>query len=85
MSESALQPDDYRNLAESLPQLAWIAEADGAIIWYNQRWYDYTGTTLETMQGWGWRTSTTPTTSIGSSRASAAPSPAASRGRIRFP
>ncbi|KMO18303.1 hybrid sensor histidine kinase/response regulator [Methylobacterium indicum] len=56
MSESALRPDDYRNLAESLPQLAWIAEADGSIIWYNQRWYDYTGTTLETMRGWGWRT-----------------------------
>lgn len=28
---------DYRNLAETLPQLAWIAEADGTIIWYNQR------------------------------------------------
>ncbi len=55
MSESALRPDDYRNLAESLPQLAWIAEADGSIVWYNQRWYDYTGTTLETMRGWGWR------------------------------
>src|SRR3954451_7506725 len=51
----APHPDDYRNLAESLPQLAWIAEADGAIVWYNRRWYDYTGTTLETMRGWGWR------------------------------
>ncbi|MGE7414983.1 response regulator [Methylobacterium tarhaniae] len=55
MSEAALREDDYRNLAESLPQLAWIAEADGAIVWFNQRWYDYTGTTFETMQGWGWR------------------------------
>ncbi|SFU43525.1 PAS domain S-box-containing protein [Methylobacterium sp. 174MFSha1.1] len=55
MSEGALREDDYRNLAESLPQLAWIAEADGAIVWYNQRWYDYTGTTFDSMQGWGWR------------------------------
>ena len=47
---------DYRNLAETLPQLAWIAEADGTIIWYNQRWYDYTGTSLDEMRGWGWRT-----------------------------
>ena len=47
---------DYRNLAETLPQLAWIAEADGTIIWYNQRWYDFTGTSLEDMRGWGWRT-----------------------------
>lgn len=27
----------------------------GRIFWYNQRWYDYTGTTLEAMQGWGWK------------------------------
>ncbi|TGD94981.1 hybrid sensor histidine kinase/response regulator [Methylobacterium nonmethylotrophicum] len=53
--EEPLREDDYRNLAESLPQLAWIAEADGTIVWYNQRWYDYTGTTLDAMRGWGWR------------------------------
>ena len=46
---------DYENLAEALPQLAWIATATGDIVWYNRRWYDYTGTTLETMRGWGWR------------------------------
>ncbi len=46
---------DYRNLAETLPQLAWMAEADGTIVWYNRRWYDYTGTTPGEMQGWGWR------------------------------
>ena len=40
----AVTDADYRNLAETLPQLAWIAEADGTIVWYNQRWYDYTGT-----------------------------------------
>jgi PAS domain S-box-containing protein len=46
---------DYENLAEALPQLAWMADADGAIFWYNRRWYDYTGTTLDQMRGWGWR------------------------------
>ncbi|MEH3144861.1 MAG: response regulator [Methylobacterium frigidaeris] len=50
-----LRADDYRNLAESLPQLAWIADAGGDLLWYNQRWYDYTGTTLEEMRGSGWR------------------------------
>jgi PAS domain S-box-containing protein len=44
----------YRSFANSLPQLAWMAHADGWIHWYNERWYDYTGTTLEEMQGWGW-------------------------------
>ncbi|MEJ7671401.1 MAG: PAS domain-containing protein [Chitinophagaceae bacterium] len=31
-----------------------MANPDGWIYWYNQRWYDYTDTTLEEMQGWGW-------------------------------
>ncbi|HZH36387.1 MAG TPA: PAS domain-containing protein, partial [Flavisolibacter sp.] len=44
----------FRTLANSISQLAWIANADGWIYWYNNRWYDYTGTTLEEMQGWGW-------------------------------
>ena len=44
----------FRTLAESIPQLCWMAEPDGHIFWYNRRWYDYTGTTLGQMQGWGW-------------------------------
>ncbi|ARO53228.1 putative hybrid histidine kinase; Domains: two PAS, two PAC, His KinaseA, ATPase and two REC (CheY-like) [Methylorubrum extorquens] len=46
---------DFRNLADALPQLAWIAEADGTLVWYNRRWYDYTGTTPAEMAGHGWR------------------------------
>jgi PAS domain S-box-containing protein len=45
----------FRMLANSIPQLAWMARADGFILWYNQRWYDYTGTTPEQMEGWGWQ------------------------------
>ena len=45
----------FRSLANSIPQLAWMTDATGWIYWYNQRWYDYTGTTLEEMQGWGWQ------------------------------
>ncbi|HEX2211319.1 MAG TPA: PAS domain S-box protein [Longimicrobium sp.] len=45
----------FRTMAESIPQLAWMADAGGALFWYNQRWYDYTGTTLQQMRGWGWR------------------------------
>jgi PAS domain S-box-containing protein len=45
----------FKTLAESIPQLAWMARPDGEIIWYNRRWYDYTGTTLEQMRGWGWQ------------------------------
>lgn len=46
--------EDLRALANSIPQLAWMAEPDGHIFWYNNRWYEYTGTTLEAMLGWGW-------------------------------
>lgn len=41
-------------LADNIDQLAWIADASGYIGWYNRRWYDYTGTTLGDMEGWGW-------------------------------
>lgn len=39
-------------LADSMPQLVWMARPDGHIFWYNCRWYDYTGTTFKEMQGW---------------------------------
>ena len=45
----------FRTLANSIPQLASMARADGFVLWYNQRWYDYTGTTPEQMEGWGWQ------------------------------
>ena len=44
----------FRTLANSIPQLAWIADGDGGIFWYNERWYDYTGSSLDEMRGWGW-------------------------------
>lgn len=46
---------DLRALANAFPQLAWIARADGAIIWCNQRWHDYTGISAQQMAGDGWR------------------------------
>lgn len=44
-----------RTLVDNIPQLAWMANADGWIFWYNRRWYEYTGTTPEQMEGWGWQ------------------------------
>lgn len=49
------QEAQFRTMANTIPQLAWMAEPDGHIFWYNQRWYDYTGTDLAEMQGWGWK------------------------------
>ncbi|MES2016885.1 MAG: ATP-binding protein [Pseudomonadota bacterium] len=49
-----------RALANSIPQLAWMAQADGAIVWFNKRWYEYTGTTPDAMVGWGWQATHDP-------------------------
>jgi PAS domain S-box-containing protein len=46
---------DFRALADMIPQLAWIADGSGHIVWYNRRWYDYTGSDFAAMRGWGWR------------------------------
>lgn len=46
---------DLVTMADSIAQLAWIADATGSIAWYNQRWYEYTGTTPEQMLGSGWQ------------------------------
>ncbi len=56
-AENALRESEekFRSMANAMPQLAWIANADGYIFWYNQRWYEYTGTTPEQMEGWGWQ------------------------------
>ncbi len=45
----------FSMLADSIPNLAWMAYADGNIFWYNKKWFEYTGTTLAEMQGWGWQ------------------------------
>ncbi len=44
-----------RTLADSMPNLAWWANPDGYITWYNRRWYEYTGTSFKQMEGWGWQ------------------------------
>jgi PAS domain S-box-containing protein len=44
----------YRFLAETIPQIVWTAQPDGSVDYYNERWYEYTGLTLDQTQGWGW-------------------------------
>ncbi|MDZ8050188.1 MAG: PAS domain S-box protein [Aulosira sp. ZfuVER01] len=45
----------YRSLAESLPQLVCMSDADGITNYCNQSWIDYTGRTLEEALAYGWR------------------------------
>jgi PAS domain S-box-containing protein len=45
----------FRTLADSVAQLVWMGHPDGRRFWFNQRWYDYTGTTLDEVEGHGWQ------------------------------
>lgn len=56
-AQSALRESELRfhELADNISQFAWTADQAGWIYWYNKRWLDYTGRTLEEMQGWGWQ------------------------------
>jgi PAS domain S-box-containing protein len=49
-----LHAEEFQTLADNIPTLCWMAHADGHIHWYNRRWYDYTGTSPENQEGWGW-------------------------------
>ena len=61
-SEQALRRSEaeLQTLANTIPQLAWMAHPDGNIFWYNQRWFEYTGTNLDKMRGWGWQSAHDP-------------------------
>jgi PAS domain S-box-containing protein len=48
--------EQFRTLAQNIQNLAWMADKEGAIFWYNQRWYDYTGTTNQWMENSNWET-----------------------------
>ena len=50
-----ISDEQFRLVAENIPTLCWMAEADGYIIWYNRRWHEYCGTTPAEMEGWGWQ------------------------------
>ena len=56
-AEAALRESEarFRQMADSIPHLAWRARADGYIYWYNHRWYQYTGTSPSEMEGSGWQ------------------------------
>ncbi|MCB0322838.1 MAG: PAS domain S-box protein [Bdellovibrionales bacterium] len=56
LAEEGLRESDerFRALADSMSQLAWMADHLGEATWYNKRWYDFTGATPEECRGAGW-------------------------------
>src|SRR5262249_20696357 len=56
--EQALRESEahFRQLADAMPQMVWIALPDGSLQYFNQRWHDYTGLGFEETSQWGWQT-----------------------------
>jgi PAS domain S-box-containing protein len=57
-TEEALRESEqrFKELANNIDQFAWTCDELGQATWYNRRWYEYTGTSFDSMQGSGWRT-----------------------------
>src|SRR5258708_2502591 len=46
--------ENWRVLAETVPQLVWTLQPDGSAMYFNQRYYDYTHASPEQLLGHGW-------------------------------
>ncbi|MGB8580242.1 MAG: PAS domain S-box protein [Candidatus Sulfotelmatobacter sp.] len=45
--------EQFQAFANSVPELCWMAHSDGQVFWRNERWYEYTGSTPQEMEGLG--------------------------------
>jgi PAS domain S-box-containing protein len=61
-AEAALQASErqFHTLADSLPQLVWMAETGGTIFWFNSHWHEYTGTPVEDTSAHDWQAILSP-------------------------
>ena len=50
----------YRRLTQAVPQMVWVADASAGMTFFNQRWVDYTGLTIEQGRGGGWTVAVHP-------------------------
>ncbi len=44
----------FRNMADAAPALIWLSDTENLGTWYNTRWLEYTGRSLEQELGLGW-------------------------------
>jgi PAS domain S-box-containing protein len=56
-AEAALQASErqFHTLADSIPQLVWMADAVGTIYWFNNHWHKYTGTSIDDTSSHDWQ------------------------------
>jgi PAS domain S-box-containing protein len=53
--EISRSESQFRQLADTLPQLVFISDPVGLGLWFNEKWHNYTGTESKEMEGWGWQ------------------------------
>jgi PAS domain S-box-containing protein len=56
-AEAALQASErqFHTLADSIPQLVWMADAVGKIYWFNNHWNEYAGTSVGDLSSHDWQ------------------------------
>jgi diguanylate cyclase (GGDEF)-like protein/PAS domain S-box-containing protein len=50
----------FRTVAEAVPEMLWTADSDGAHDFFNNRWLNYSGLSVEQSSGWGWKAALHP-------------------------
>src|SRR6202171_1079936 len=53
-SERTRQAQDVRLVGDAIPTLAWSARPDGSAEFFNRRWLDYAGLSIDEVRDWGW-------------------------------
>jgi PAS domain S-box-containing protein len=59
-SAAEASAERYRVLTETIPQIVWTGRVDGWVDYFNERFFDYTGLTLEESEGWRWQAALHP-------------------------
>jgi PAS domain S-box-containing protein len=52
--ERRVSEERYRQLADAMPQIVWTADLEGRATYYNRRWFEYTGQSVEQANESGW-------------------------------
>lgn len=56
LQERILRSETYfRTMANAIPQIVWTANANGEIDFFNHRWFEYTGLSVDESQNLGWQ------------------------------
>ena len=46
--------EEFKFVTDFMPQMVWVTDPEGNHIFYNEGWYEYTGTTFEQTKDEGW-------------------------------